>query len=305
VENKLEIQKLRGFYWAIQCLSFSQAAQKIHVSQSAISHQLKALEEELGVKLYERAGRGIIPTPEGERLAHYARIILNTVDDLETEFGELAARPHGSIRIAAFRGVAMFQLPWMIRRFRRQNPEVRLVVASKTYDSEILEAVINGEADLGITSSWNEFTEVEYFEILSYDMYVCTPLNHEWVQTKFRLSLNEIAEQPLILYEKGTSIRNHIDKVFAKHGLSPDVTIEVGGFLALREYVRIGLGISIISGLMITEKEPDVIHAIPVTDILGRLGYGIVLRKGRYLSTAVREFMRSAGVEPEKIPTVV
>jgi DNA-binding transcriptional LysR family regulator len=300
----MEIQKLRGFYWAVQCRSFSDAAQKIHVSQSAISHQIKSLEEELGVKLYERIGRGIVPTREGERLAHYAKSILHTMDDLESEFDELSRRPHGAIRTAAIRGMAMFQVPWMVKRFRQQHPEVRLILSSSSFDAEIIRRVTGGEADIGITSSWNDFDDVHYFEIVSYDMYVCTPLDHEWVGRADRLSLNEIVEQPLILYEKGTAEREHIDEVFARHGLQPDVPIEVGGPIVLKEYVRIGLGVTIISGLMVSQRREDVIHALPVTDLFGKLGYGIILRKGRYISSAVREFMRAAGVHEDQIPTV-
>jgi DNA-binding transcriptional LysR family regulator len=301
---QMEIQKLRGFYWAIQCLSFSEAAEKIHVSQSAISHQVKALEEELGVKLYERVGRGIVPTPEGERLAHYARRILHAMDDLKSEFAELSGHPHGTIRVAAIRGMVMFHLPWIIKRFRVMHPEVRLSVSSTSIDTEILKRVGSGEADIGITSSWNEFEDVEYFETCSYDMYVCIPLDHEWVGRRTGLSLNEIVEQPLILYEKGTAERRRIDQVFARHGLQPDVRIEVGGPVALKEYVRTGLGITILSGLIFSQDHSDVIHTIPVSDLFGELGYGLVLRKGRYVSTAVREFMRAAGVAQDKIPTV-
>lgn len=301
----MELQKLRGFYWALQYLSFSAAAKKLYISQSAVSHQIKSLEQELGVKLYERSGRGIMPTPEGERLVHYARDILNSLDDLETEFSELAARPHGSIRIAAGRGVAMFQLPWMIRRFLGSHSEVRLVVSSKTYDAEILAAVTSGEADIGIASSWNEFEDLDYYEILSYDTYICTPLKHPWVGRRDPLALNEIAEQQLILYERGTAIRRRIDQVFARHGLHPEVPIEVGGFLTLREFVRVGLGVSIVSGLVIDDRRADVIHAVPVTDLFGKLGYGLVLRKGRYVSSAIGAFMRAARVPVADIPTVV
>jgi DNA-binding transcriptional LysR family regulator len=298
----MELQKLRGWYWAAQTHSFSEAAHKIHVSQSAISHMVKALEDELGVKLYLRSGRGIVTTPEGDRLADHARAILNQIDDLQGEFAELSARPHGTVRIAAFRGMAMTQLPWIVSRFRVQHPEVKLVVSSRTFDADIIKAVVSGDADIGITSSWNEFTDVDYYQILERDMFVCVPLNHEWVGTRERLALNEIAEQPLILYERGTSIRRHIDEVFASHHLTPDVRIEIGGFHALKEYVRIGLGVSIISGLVIEEERADTIHSIPVTEIFGRLGYGIVLRKGRYVSAAIREIMRAAGVPAGEIP---
>ncbi len=301
----MELQKLRGFYWASHCLSFSEAAAKIHVSQSAISHQVKSLEDELGVKLYERSGRGIVLTPEGERLEHYARVILHSVDDLMGEFAELSGRPHGSIRIAAFRGIATYQLPAIVQRFRERHPEVRLVISSETYDTEILKMVASGEADVGLTASWNEFGDLRYFEVLSYGMYACTPQDHAWVGRADQLSLNEIAEQPLVLYERGTAIRDHIDEVFTRHGLHPDVAIEVGGSSALREYVRIGLGVSIISGLVVGgSRDEQGIHAIPVTDIFGRLGYGVVLRRGRYVSSAIQEFMRSAGIPEDQVPSV-
>jgi DNA-binding transcriptional LysR family regulator len=264
---------------------------------------VKSLEQQLGVKLYERSGRGIVPTREGERLAHYARSILHSVDDLETEFAEMAARPHGIIHIAATRGIAMFQLPWIIQRFHHRHPEVRLSVISTSYDSQIMAAVASGEADIGIATSWNEFVDVDYFEILDYDMYVCTPLNHAWVGRRDPLALNEIAEEPLILYERGTSIRRRIDDKFTSHGLRPEVPIEVGGFLTLREYVRVGLGVSIVSGLVISDHLDDVIHALPVTSIFGKLGYGIVLRKGRYISSAQRAFMRAAGIGDKAIPS--
>jgi DNA-binding transcriptional LysR family regulator len=298
----MELQKLRGFYWAVRCRSFSEAAAKIHVSQSAISHQVRALEEELGVRLYERSGRGIVPTPEGERLADYARSLLNTLDDLHSEFAELAGRPHGAIRVAASRGVATFRLPGIVQTFRRAYPDVRLTISSRVLDTDILRLVLSGEVDIGFTASWNDFSDVEYFEILSYDMFVCTPLDHEWAGRRDRISLNELAEQPLLLYEKGTAVRNHIDRVFARHGLSPEVTIEVGGSTALREYVRIGLGISITSGLVLSESSCEGVHCISVTEVFGRLGYGIVLRKGRHVPAAVREFMRCSGVADEIIP---
>jgi DNA-binding transcriptional LysR family regulator len=263
---------------------------------------VRSLEEELGVRLYERSGRGITPTPEGERLADYARSLLNLIDDLHSEFSELAGKPHGAIRVAASRGVAMFKLPRIVQTFRQAYPDVRLTISSRVRDTDILRLVRAGEFDIGFTASWNDLSDVEYFEVLSCEMLVCTPLDHEWAGRRDRVSLNELAEQPLLLYETGSPIRDHIDRVFARHGLNPEVTIEVGGATALREYVRIGLGISITSGLVLSESKCEDVHCIPVTEIFGRLGYGIVLRKGRHVPAAVREFMRCSGVAEEIIP---
>ena len=112
----MDLQKLRGFYWAAQLGSLSAAARKIHLGQSAVSHQLKSLETELGAKLYERSRRGIRLTPEGLRLLEYARSVIQSVDDLQEEFAAMRGQPRGTVRLAAFRGIAAYSLPSIVLR---------------------------------------------------------------------------------------------------------------------------------------------------------------------------------------------
>jgi DNA-binding transcriptional LysR family regulator len=298
----MDLQKLRGFYWTAQYGSVSRAAQRIHVSQSAVSHQLKSLEQELGAKLYERTRSGIALTPEGELLLDYARTLVRSLEDLHDEFDDLRGRPRGTVRLAAFSGVNAYLLPDIVRRYHSLYPDVRVVVSSKIFDREILQLTAAGEVDLGITASWNEFTELKYIEYASYEMYACTAEDHPWVKRRESLTLQDLAGQPLLLYEQGTAIRSRIDAIFARHDLRPDVTVEAGGSHALVEYVKRGLGVGIVSGLVLEGTPDPAMHAIPVSDLFGMLGYGFVLRSGRYHPHAIRAFLEVAGVAPQRMP---
>jgi DNA-binding transcriptional LysR family regulator len=298
----MDLQKLRGFYWAAQLGSVSGAAQMMHVTQSAISHQLRSLEEELGAKLYERFRHGITLTPDGERLVLYARKVVHSVDDLQSEFAENRGQPYGTVRLAAFRGIATHSLPAIVKHFYDRHPNVRLVISSRAFDAATLNMIAGGQADLGITASWNEFGGMHYLEYVSYDVFACTRKDHPWVDRTEPLTLEELSRQPLLMYEQGTAIRNRLDQVFARHELKPEVPISVGGSQALLEFVKIGLGVGIVSGLVAGREDDPELNVIPVSHLFGNLGYGFVLPRGRYLSAAAQAFLESAGIAREFLP---
>ena len=291
----MELNQLRGFYWSGIHGSFSKAAGVLSIGQSAISHQVKALEDELQVKLYERAGRGIQLTSHGKILMAYIDIILQTLDNIETHFVEILDATEGTVTLASYRGIMQYKLPEIVKRFKRKNPEVKLTILNKTLDSEILEMVSSGKVDFGITSSWNDLSDFSFFEVWSYDMFLCVPANHRLVGRK-KVSPKEIVSQPLILYEKENSIRKRIEEVFKNNNLRYNVVIETGGASVIQEYVKIGEGISIVSGLVIEANQNPSLRYIPATEHFGRLGYGAVIKKRKYLSLPVRKFLQNMGL---------
>jgi DNA-binding transcriptional LysR family regulator len=291
----MELQALRGFYWAGVHGSFSKAGKVLNVGQSAVSHQVKALEEELRVKLYERVGRGIHLTPAGKVLMAYVDIILQTLDNVETHFAELAGSPEGTVTMAAYRGIMQYKLPQIVQSFKKKNPEIRLVILNKPLDTEILDIVSAGNADFGITSSWNDFMDVSFYEVWSYDMFLCVPGDHRLAGRR-RVSLKEITREPLILYEPENSIRKRAESIFRKNNLTYNFVIETGGATVIQEYVKIGQGISIVSGLVTQATDDPALSYIPITEHFGKLGYGVVLKKRKYLSLPVRKFLQELGL---------
>ncbi|MCK4223609.1 MAG: LysR family transcriptional regulator [candidate division Zixibacteria bacterium] len=291
----MELQTLRGFYWAGVHGSFSKAGKVLNIGQSAVSHQVKALEEELRVKLYERVGRGITLTPAGKILLAYVDIILQTLDNIEIHFAELSGSPEGTVTMAAYRGIMQYKLPQIVQAFKKHNPEIRLVILNKPLDTEILDIVSAGNADFGITSSWNNFMDLSFYEVWSYDMFLCVPSNHR-LAGRLKVSLKEIGREPLILYEQENSIRKRTESVFKENNLAYNIVIETSGATVIQEYVKIGQGISIVSGLVTEATEDTSLSYIPVTEHFGKLGYGVVLKKRKYLSLPVRKFLQEVGL---------
>lgn len=292
----MQLQQLTGFYWSGRYGSFSLAGKRLNLGQSAISHQVKALERELGVKLYERLGRGIRLTSDGEILFEYAASIIQKLDDIDAHFAELAHKESRRIVFAAYRGYMMYQLPTCVEKFKKKYPNVQVTIMNRILDSEILSMVVAGEIDFGITASWNDFTGMDYYQTAEYDMFLCTAPDHPFAKRK-KVTLREIAKEPLILYEKQNSIRRRIDEVFERLGLWHNVIIETGGAGIIKEYVKLGLGVTIISGISLSLKDAQPMRMIPVTNYFGKLGYGVALRKGKYLTPATKEFIRILGVE--------
>jgi LysR family cys regulon transcriptional activator len=291
----MELQTLRGFYWAGVHGSFSKAAKTLNIGQSAISHQVKSLEEELHVKLYQRAGRGISLTPQGKILLAYVDIILQTVDNMETHFADLSDSPEGTVTLAAYRGIMQYKLPAIVQNFKKKNPEIRLVILQRTLDSDVLDMVSSGNIDFGITSSWNEFPDITFFEVWTYDMFLCVPANHRLAGRR-KVALTEIAREPLILYERENSIRRRIEKIFKENNLSFNIVIETDGAAVVQQYVKVEQGISFVSGLVTEAKEDPSLSYVPVTEHFGKLGYGIAIKKRKYLSLPVRKFLQEIGV---------
>jgi len=290
----MQLQQLAGFYWSGRYCSFSLAAKRLNLGQSAISHQVKALEEQLGVKLYERVGRGIRLTPDGEILFEYAATIIQKLDDIEAHFAELAHKGSKRIELAAYRGYTMYKLPRCVEIFKRTYPEVQVSILNRILDTDILNLVLSGEIDFGITASWNDFTGMDFFPIAQYGMFLCTPPDHAFAKKK-KVNLREIAKEPLILYERQNSIRRKIDETFEKLGIWHNVIIETGGAEVIKEYVKHGLGISIISGLSLAPQDVELMYTIPVSEYFGELGYGVTIRKGKYLTSAAKEFLKILG----------
>ncbi len=291
----MELQTLRGFYWAGVHGSFSKAGKVLNIGQSAVSHQVKALEEELRVKLYERVGRGITLTPAGKILLAYVDIILQTLDNIEIHFAELSGSPEGTVTMSAYRGIMQYKLPQIVQAFKKHNPEIRLVILNRPLDTDILDMVSAGDVDFGITSSWNDFMDLSFHEVWSYDIFLCVPGNHR-LAGRLRVDLKEIVREPLILYERDNSIRKRIESVFKENNLTYNFAIETGSATVIQEYVKIEQGISIVSGLVTEATEDTSLSYIPVTEHFGKLGYGVVLKKRKYLSLPVRKFLQEVGL---------
>lgn len=289
----MELQQLRGFIAVARYGGFSEAAVKTLRTQPAITLQVKSLEQFLGVELLERSPRrgGKVQLTEQGRILYDKVVPLLAEFDslprvLEEEFSELQC---GSLRIATHTSVMTYIIPEVIERFRRQWPQISLSIVNRGRE-DIISMVKHGDVDLGITSLFEVPEQISYRVIDRYRRMLIVPRNHELCR-KQKISMTEISKCKLIVSARPSLTRESIDKAFAQAGLKYDVVMEVTGREAIKTYVGMGLGCSIVSEFYLTEQDKKKFAAKDVSRHFGHSERGILTRKNSVISRPTRTML--------------
>ena len=285
-QNRL--QQLRGFCYAAQTGSVSKAAERLFLSQPSVSLQIQALERELKTKLFERRGPKINLTPDGEALLELALPLVDGIDSLEDAFA--ASRDtivHGRLNIAAGESTILYILPEYVERFLEEHPGIDLHLHNVT-GREGLEKLRSGDVDFAIGPMLEEHDDIDYHPVFTYDTVLITAPNHPLTKRK-RVTLRDISSHPFILPPRHLTTYRIVDRVFSQNGLKYEVKLEAGGYEIIKKYVKMGMGISVVSGGCVSDE--DKLAVIPVKRYFPTRTYGVVLRKGRFLSPQARRFI--------------
>jgi DNA-binding transcriptional LysR family regulator len=277
--------------------SLRAAAEVLHLSEQGVRNRLIALEARLGVELYRkrRGLRRTTPlTEEGRRLLPHAMAFLEHAGSLTELFGE-SAEPR-EVHVAASQYLIAYALVDVVRRFHQAEPSIRIRLSART-EEEIDEAVRNDpQITLGIAAPYEVSTELEYRHWFSMDWSLITPKKHPLLK-KTRVDLAELTEEPLILYERGSTGRAHVVEAFRKLSLAPRIEMEVTNTDLIVRLVEAGLGIAIVplhpSGAVTEGRRVEI---RPLKQPLRSIDSGILIRKGEHLSEAAREFIEFCGV---------
>mgnify|MGYP000550044802 CR=1 FL=1 len=288
----MEIQQLRGFHAVAKYKSFTIAAQKTQRTQPTISLQIKALEDELGVQLFERLGpRRVTLTIDGKILFELTAPMVQEFDLLISKFNEARGRyTTTTVRLVTHSSVMIYLLPPVIKKFKDLYPDCHLQILNRGRD-EMLGMLESGEADFGITSLNNAPSQIDYKVFSRFNRILIATKNHP-LSKKANITLEDIAQYPLILPTQESTTRKSIDQLFAKHGLKCDIAMEVVGRTAIKTYVEMNLGTSIMNEYYVTPEDKKKLFVKNLSTYFGTAETGMVTRKGRILSQPVREFMK-------------
>jgi DNA-binding transcriptional LysR family regulator len=281
-------QQLRGFCYAASMGSISKAAKRIGLSQPAVSQQISSLENELAVTLFVRGGSSIHLTPDGELLLKMVKPIVEKLEHLDKEFRHQRAEiEEGYVEVAAGGSTILYVLPKYVGAFRHANPRIEVRLHNVT-GVEGLAQLRVGLVDFAVGPMLEVPEDLEFRAMLSYEPVVITCLGHPLAKKKAP-SLEDISRYPLILPPRSLSTWRIVDNTFKKFGLSYRVSMEVGGWEAIKKYVALGMGISIISSVGITDAEK--LEVIPAGEFFPKRMYGVVLRKESILSPQAQRFV--------------
>ncbi|MBI5329787.1 MAG: LysR family transcriptional regulator [Betaproteobacteria bacterium] len=286
------LKQLRAFYQVVRCGSISKAAEKLFLSQPSVSLQIQALERELDIVLFERRGPHLKLTPEGEVMYQLAEPLVDGIDSLQetfaAHFGKLDS---GDLNIGAGESTILYILPEPMRRFVTLYPRVRMKLHNVT-GRDGLKMLRADEIDFAVGSMLEVPEDIEYEPVVNYDPMLITPLDHPLAR-KFaaggEVTLEDVSGYGLILPPSHLSTWRIVKYVFQQHNLTFKVTMEAGGWEVIKKYVGLGMGISIVTDICLEGSEP--LARIPLTKYFPQRSYGLVSRRGRFLSPQARRFI--------------
>jgi DNA-binding transcriptional LysR family regulator len=241
----LEIRQLKAFVAIAETGTFTAAALRVHVTQAAISMQIRQLENEVGAKLFVRAPRHVILTEAGEHLLQRARQILREHDAAIEELAELAGAERGRLRIGSASAMVLTDpLPDILKQLRKQHPRAEVSVVSGTSEA-LVQQILAGELDLAFVSLPVEARGIQT-ERLSEDQLVAIASPRHRLGKQQTVSAYTLAGEKLILGERGGNTRRLIDQFFAQAGVSLKVTMELSRQAAIKRMVEEDMGVSIV-----------------------------------------------------------
>ena len=249
----MEIRQLRAFVAIAESGTFTAGALRVHVTQAAISMQIRQLENEVGAKVFVRAPRHVILTEAGEQLLRRARHILREHDAALDEIAELAGAERGRLRIGSASAMVLTdELPAILKELRAQHPAAEIGVTSGT--SEVLvDQILAGDIDIAFVSLPVDVRGIKT-ERLSEDQLVAIASPHHKLAKQHTISAYTLAGERLILGERGGNTRRLIDQFFAQAGVTLHVAMELSRQQAIRRMVEADMGVGIVPLQSVAEE---------------------------------------------------
>ena len=291
------LQWLRGFYYVSKRGSVTKAAIDMRRNQATISHQIKCLENELGVTLFDRSSGEMRLTHEGRLFLNKVISVFEIIKEMKTELSDENLRYEGKISIVSTHAVISYFLPRFITKFLKNSPGVKFILEGGT-TGLVMEKIISAEADFGITNIDDVTDEIRYFELFETGISLIVPKTNLF-SCRRNPTLKEISMAPFIIFPGSSFITPLILKKFEENNLNLNVVLTLNNYQAIKKYVALGVGVSILDENMVVKEDRKTLDVFPLNHIFKKRRYRLILRKGKYLSPAVKAFIHSINPDLE------
>jgi LysR family cys regulon transcriptional activator len=271
--------------------NLTEVANALFTSQSGVSKHIKDLEDELGVELFVRRGKRLTGlTDPGKELIEVVERILIDTSNIKRLGQQFSNREQGQLVIATTHTQARYVLPHIVASFRTAFPKVRLTLHQGS-PTEIAAMLSDGDADIGIcTETLRDVPALITFPFYGWHHGVAVPRGHP-LESVQPLTLEAIAEWPIITYHEGFTGRGNIDRTFANAGLAPDIVMSAMDTDVLKAYVELGLGVGIIAAMAFDPKRDAPLRLIGAAHLFEANTSLIAVRRGSYLRNYAYRFI--------------
>jgi LysR family transcriptional regulator, low CO2-responsive transcriptional regulator len=290
VNQPIDSRQLRAFVLLARTGSFTRTARELHLSQSAISHSIKALESDLQGRLLDRLGKSVILTQAGEPMLVHADRILGEMGTARERLLTLGKWGHGRLRIGAGSTSCQCILPNVLREFKASFPQC-LIQIEPGDTPAALELLQSNRIDLALALEPRNLEQLEFRSLFKDELrFLVCPL-HPWARGG-RVDQVGIPRERFILYAKRSYTADMIEEYFRREGIVLPTSIELGNIEAIKALVQLGLGVSILAPWVVRrELAEGTLRALPLGQRKLQRSWGILTRKGQPLSLAQEPFI--------------
>lgn len=275
-----------------QGMNISQAADTLHTSQSGVSKQIQLLEEELNLHIFQRSGKRLTGiTDSGKIIVSMAERVLREVENIKRVSEEFSQKEAGTLTLATTHTQARYRLPAIVTAFMQRYPDIKLHIHQGT-PTQVVEQVVNGEADIGIaTEMIDSHEKLLCFPCYQWNRCVIAPPWHPLLADP-PLTLAKIANYPLITYDFSFTGGSLVNKVFSQAGLEPNVVLTAIDADVIKTYVNLGLGIGLLANIAYNPERDGNLAMIDASHLFPPSTTYLGIRRDSYLRSYMYEFIQ-------------
>jgi DNA-binding transcriptional LysR family regulator len=278
----IENFRLKVFRAVAEHRHFRKAAEYLYLTQPAVTHQIRALEESISVPLFDRTGKEVTLTPAGEILLKYVKQVDALLARAEEELSALSGEVRGELRIGASMTIAQFVLPRILGEFVRRHPSVQLAISSSKTE-EVIASIMEQRAELGLIEGPAHSRDVTVEPWINDELVLVVPASHEWDNSR-DIEMRDLREVRLLMRERGSGTREIVEQAIADHGVAmKDLkpTMEVDSTEGIVASIEAGLGVGFVSRRAIRRAQLlGTLKMVPIRDVLLVRQFSIVYSRG-------------------------
>ncbi|PHM74185.1 HTH-type transcriptional regulator CysB [Xenorhabdus kozodoii] len=288
----MKLQQLRYIVEVVNHnLNVSSTAEGLYTSQPGISKQVRMLEDELGIQIFARSGKHLTHvTPAGEEIVRISREVLSKIDSIRSVASEHTYPDRGSLYIATTHTQARYALPPVIKGFIERYPNVSLHMHQGS-PTQIAEEVCKGNSDFAIaTEALHLYSDLIMLPCYHWNRSIVVTKDHP-LANKQNVTIEELAEYPIVTYTFGFTGRSELDVAFDRAGLKPKIVFTATDADVIKTYVRLGLGIGVIASMAIEPVQDSDLVRIDMRDQFGYSTTKIGFRRSSFLRSYMYDFI--------------
>lgn len=290
----MDLWRLHIFCKVVELRSFSKAANTVYLSQPTVSSHIKDLEDHFECKLIDRLGREVAPTKAGQLLYGYAVKMIALKEDIEKALAEFQGKIKGHLTIGGSTIPGGYILPPLLGRFKQACPEVTVTLIERD-TAEIIRDTIDGRVELGIVGAEAREAQLAQQKIMDDEMFVIVPAGHRWA-ARGAVAVEDLVAEPFIMREPGSGTRKSIEQVLDKSGHwlgQLNVVAEMGSPEAIRQAIKAGMGISILSEYAVADDlTAGSLRKVGIKGFPFQRAFYLIMHKHRTRSPLCRAFVK-------------